>query len=124
MAVTVHGLAPLEGETAFAFMVIKLRTAVDRGGLLEVLRYLASLIPDARFVTKPAVEISVLLGTQSVSTQAPPSPSRSTTVTDAPSRAATRAASYPPGPPPRTTTDVGCPITPPSNHRGERCCGH
>ena len=47
MAVVVHGLDPLEGETAFAFMVIKLRTAVDRGGLLEVLRYIAPLIPDA-----------------------------------------------------------------------------
>ena len=40
-----------------------------------------------------AVAISVLDGTQSVSTQAPPSPSRSTTVTSAPSCAATRAAS-------------------------------
>ena len=41
----------------------------------------------------PEVAISVLDGTQSVSTQAPPSPSRSTTVTLAPSCAATRAAS-------------------------------
>src|SRR5579859_1058976 len=47
------------------------------------------------------VSMSVLDGTQSVSTQAPPSPSESTTVTSAPSWAATRAASYPPGPPPR-----------------------
>src|SRR5450631_2814957 len=52
------------------------------------------------------VEIRVLLGTQSVSTAAPPRPSRSTTVTEAPRWAATRAASYPPGPPPRITTDV------------------
>ena len=52
------------------------------------------------------VEIRVLLGTQSVRTAAPPKPSRSTTVTDAPRWAATSAASYPPGPPPRTTTDV------------------
>ena len=37
--------------------------------------------------------ISVLHGTQSVSTQAPPRPSASTTVTSAPSWAATRAAS-------------------------------
>jgi len=47
VAVAVHGLEPLEGETAFAFMVVRLRTAVDRGGLLEVLRYIAPLIPDA-----------------------------------------------------------------------------
>ena len=47
MPVVVHGLEPLEGETAFAFMVVRLRTAVDRGGLLEVLRYIAPLIPDA-----------------------------------------------------------------------------
>ena len=47
------------------------------------------------------VSMSVLEGTQSVSTQAPPGPSESTRVTSAPSCAATRAASYPPGPPPR-----------------------
>ncbi len=39
------------------------------------------------------VSISDLDGTQSVSTQAPPSPSESTTVTSAPSWEATRAAS-------------------------------
>ena len=44
-------------------------------------------------VMKLAVEISALLGTQSDRTAAPPSPSRSTTVTVAPSWAATRAAS-------------------------------
>src|SRR5215475_6224577 len=55
------------------------------------------------------VAMSVFDGTQSVSTQAPPSPSESTTVTCAPSWAATRAASYPPGPPPRITTLMsGC----------------
>src|SRR5580658_1417471 len=50
-----------------------------------------------------AVEVSIsdLDGTQSVSTQAPPGPSSSTTVTSAPSCAPTSAASYPPGPPPR-----------------------
>ena len=59
------------------------------------------------------VAMSVFDGTQSVSTQAPPSPSESTTVTCAPSRAATRAASYPPGPPPRITTlACGCLTTP------------
>ena len=42
-----------------------------------------------------ALDVSMrdLEGTQSVSTQAPPSPSESTTVTSAPSWAATRAAS-------------------------------
>ena len=45
-------------------------------------------------------------GTQSVSTADPPRPSRSTTVTSAPSWAATSAASYPPGPPPMITTRV------------------
>ena len=44
-------------------------------------------------VIRSEVAISVLLGTQSVSTAEPPSPSESTTVTRAPSWAATRAAS-------------------------------
>src|SRR6202012_2489376 len=47
---------------------------------------------------------SALDGTQSVSTHAPPSPSRSASVTWAPSCAATSAASYPPGPPPMIAT--------------------
>ena len=47
MAVAVFGLDGLEGETAFAFVVLRLRTVVDRTGLLEVLRYVAPLIPDA-----------------------------------------------------------------------------
>ncbi len=40
----------------------------------------------------------------------PPRPSRSTRVTSAPSWAATRAASYPPGPPPTITTRVTAPL--------------
>src|SRR5690606_22035330 len=52
------------------------------------------------------VAIRVLLGTQSVRTVDPPSPSRSTKVTSAPSLRATSAASYPPGPPPMITTWV------------------
>ena len=44
-------------------------------------------------VISSAVAIRVLLGTQSVSTAEPPRPSESTTVTFAPSWAATRAAS-------------------------------
>src|ERR1700722_2452779 len=59
----------------------------------------------APYTTDIVVDVAmrVLEGTQSVSTQAPPRPSLSTTVTGAPSCAATRAASYPPGPPPRMT---------------------
>ena len=57
----------------------------------------------ATSVIRSDVAIRVLLGTQSVSTAEPPSPSRSTTVTYEPSWAATSAASYPPGPPPMTT---------------------
>src|SRR6187397_520279 len=44
--------------------------------------------------------MNVFDGTQSVSTHAPPGPSASTRVTSASSWAATRAASYPPGPRP------------------------
>src|SRR3954471_15625386 len=51
-------------------------------------------------------------GTQSVSTDAPPRPSQSTTVTSAPSCAATSAASYPPGPPPMITIRVTYSIVP------------
>jgi hypothetical protein len=47
VAVAVHGLEPLEGDTAFAFMVLRLRSAVARSGLLELLRYIAPLVPDA-----------------------------------------------------------------------------
>ena len=51
--------------------------------------------PALRLSSVIALEVSMsdLEGTQSVSTQAPPSPSESTTVTSAPSWAATRAAS-------------------------------
>ena len=47
MAVRVHGLDPMDGETAFAFLVVRLARAVDRAGLADLLRYLAPLIPDA-----------------------------------------------------------------------------
>src|ERR1700753_1602600 len=55
-------------------------------------------------VTVLEVSISAFDGTQSVSTHDPPRPSRSASVTCAPSCAATRAASYPPGPPPMIAT--------------------
>src|ERR1051326_7277509 len=45
--VAVHGLAALEGDTAFAFFVVRLRDAVDRDGLARVLRHFSALIPDA-----------------------------------------------------------------------------
>src|SRR5580704_94101 len=65
-----------------------------------LLRRMPRLAEPSSAAIIPDVAMRVLDGTQSVSTQAPPRPSRSTTVTSAPSWAATRAASYPPGPPP------------------------
>src|SRR6478672_8145382 len=62
-------------------------------------------------VTRSLVAMRVLLGTQSVSTHDPPMPSRSTTVTVAPSCAATSADSYPAGPPPTITMRVTCPFS-------------
>ena len=59
---------------------------------------------DSTSVRRSDVAMSVLLGTQSVSTVEPPGPSRSIRVTSAPRRAATNAASYPPGPPPMIAT--------------------
>ena len=46
MTAVVHGMSPLEGETAFAFLVVRLRDTVDRDGLVRVLRYFAPLVPD------------------------------------------------------------------------------
>ena len=65
--------------------------------------------PDARrnSVRTPVEAMKVLDGTQSKSTQAPPMPSESTTVTPAPRVAATNAASYPAGPPPMMTIRLG-----------------
>src|SRR5689334_749283 len=60
-------------------------------------------------VRSPVEAIKVFDGTQSHSTAAPPTPSASTTVTLATERsraAATNAASYPAGPPPRITMRV------------------
>ena len=45
--VTVRGLEAREGETAFAFLVLRLVTAVDREGLIELIRFIAPLVPDA-----------------------------------------------------------------------------
>jgi hypothetical protein len=46
MRVEIDGLEPALGEIAFAFFVVRLEVAVDRDGLLDVLRALAPLIPD------------------------------------------------------------------------------
>jgi hypothetical protein len=46
MQVEIDGLEPARGEIAFAFFVVRLEVAVDRDGLLDVLRALAPLIPD------------------------------------------------------------------------------
>ena len=46
-SVTVTGLDALEGETAFAFFVVRLRQPTARDGVVELLRYVAPLIPDA-----------------------------------------------------------------------------
>jgi PBS lyase HEAT-like repeat len=47
MQIRVHGLAPREGETAFAFFVLRLATPVDRDGLVDLIGQLAPLVPDA-----------------------------------------------------------------------------
>ncbi len=46
MAVAVQGLAAMEGETAFAFFVVRTHEPIARSAVLELLRYLAPLIPD------------------------------------------------------------------------------
>src|SRR2546430_818729 len=64
-------------------------------------------------VTTSEEAMNVFDGTQSDSTQAPPAPSASTTVTSASNWAATRAASYPAGPPPMITiSPITTPTTP------------
>jgi hypothetical protein len=45
--VAVHGLEPRQGETAFAFLVLRLARPMGRAALVEVLRHVAPLIPDA-----------------------------------------------------------------------------
>ena len=55
--------------------------------------WIPSSSADSKEDITSAVAISVLDGTQSVSTDAPPTPSRSTSTTSAPSREATSAAS-------------------------------
>src|SRR5258706_7949732 len=62
-------------------------------------------------VTTSDEAMKVFDGTQSDSTQAPPAPSASTTVTSASSWAATSAASYPAGPPPMMTIRPTTPST-------------
>ncbi len=69
-------------------------TRMPGGGVaLAVGKLTPSSAAPATSVISSAVAIRVLLGTQSVSTAEPPMPSVSTTVTSAPSWAATSAAS-------------------------------
>ncbi len=88
------------------------RAASLSGGVSSATMMPSSSYEVSKCVITSAVAISVLDGTQSVSTDAPPRPSQSTTVTSAPSWAATSAASYPPGPPPMITIRVTSPIVP------------
>ncbi|SCE57650.1 AIG2-like family protein [Streptomyces sp. DfronAA-171] len=75
-------------------------------GVSSATRMPSSSYEESKVVITSAVAMRVFEGTQSVSTEAPPRPSQSTTVTSAPSWAPTRAASYPPGPPPIITIRV------------------
>src|SRR5437868_1037314 len=43
----VRGHEARQGETAFAFVVLRMRELIDREGLVELIRYLALLVPDA-----------------------------------------------------------------------------
>jgi len=45
VSVEVHGLDAMEGETAFAFFVVRMREAVSREQIVAMLRYVAPLIP-------------------------------------------------------------------------------
>ncbi len=53
MQIRVHGLALREGDTSFAFLVLRLAAPVDRDGLIDLIGQLAILVPDApRFATE------------------------------------------------------------------------
>ena len=56
----VHGLDARQGETAFAFLVLRLQHAVNRDQLVELIRHIASVIPDAEaFIEElPGAEIA------------------------------------------------------------------
>ena len=45
--IAIHGLEPRQGETAFAFLVLRLARPMERAALVEVVRHVASMIPDA-----------------------------------------------------------------------------
>jgi hypothetical protein len=47
MAIQLHGLEAKQGETSFAFLVLRLVQPADRAGLVAVIRHLAAMIPDA-----------------------------------------------------------------------------
>jgi hypothetical protein len=48
MPVRVHGLEASAGDTAVAFMVLRLSTPADRVGLVDLIRQLALLVPDPK----------------------------------------------------------------------------
>ncbi len=43
----IYGLEARQGDTAFAFLVLRLRRAADRDELVDVIRQIATMIPDA-----------------------------------------------------------------------------
>ena len=45
--VAIHGLEPRQGETAFAFLVLRLSRPLERAELVGVIRQIAPMIPDA-----------------------------------------------------------------------------
>ena len=47
MAVQVHGLEARQGETSFAFLVLRFTRPADRVVLVAAIRQIAPLIPDA-----------------------------------------------------------------------------
>ncbi|CAM5686977.1 hypothetical protein SMICM304S_10099 [Streptomyces microflavus] len=69
------------------------RAACSLCGVSSATMIPSSSYEESKVVITSAVAIRVFDGTQSVSTEAPPRPSQSTTVTSAPSWAPTRAAS-------------------------------
>lgn len=69
------------------------RALCASGGVSSATMMPSSSYEESKVVITSAVAMRVFDGTQSVSTDAPPRPSQSTTVTSAPSWAPTRAAS-------------------------------
>jgi hypothetical protein len=45
--IAIHGLEPRQGQTAFAFFVLRLARPMERAALVEAVRHVAPMIPDA-----------------------------------------------------------------------------